>query len=143
MKNRILDCTAALFLAAAFFLITGCGGGKVTVGDAPRYEGPARGPASQGGPPPWAPAHGYRAKHRYLYYPSPQVYFDTGRNIYFYYRSGQWEVSAQLPRAIRVQLGQSVTLDMNTEKPYQYHSEVIKRYPPGQKGKSKKGKPKR
>jgi hypothetical protein len=33
-------------------------------------------PLAKGGPPPWASSHGYRAKHRYRYYPSFYVYFD-------------------------------------------------------------------
>jgi hypothetical protein len=32
------------------------------------------------GPPAHAPAHGYRAKHQYRYYPSRSVYYDTGRS---------------------------------------------------------------
>ena len=33
--------------------------------------------AKKGGPPPHAPAHGYRAKYTYRYYPSCSVYYDT------------------------------------------------------------------
>ena len=39
---------------------------------------------TKGGPPPHAPAHGYRAKHTYRYYPDASVYFDISRKIYFY-----------------------------------------------------------
>ncbi len=37
-----------------------------------------------GGPPAHAPAHGYRARHSYLYYPSSYVYFDITRKVYFH-----------------------------------------------------------
>lgn len=134
MKNRSLQYLAAL-LTCAIFTLTGCAGTRVIVehdqgpagNNGRRYEEPAR----SGGPPPWAPAHGYRAK-KYRYYPSAQVYYDTGRGVYFYYSNGSWEVSASLPNRFRVRLsGDHVTLEMNTERPYEYHSEVVKRYPPG------------
>ena len=37
----------------------------------------------KGGPPAHAPAHGYRAKHAYRYYPSSCVYFDASKKVYF------------------------------------------------------------
>ncbi|MDH5407857.1 MAG: hypothetical protein OEY00_04540 [Gammaproteobacteria bacterium] len=36
------------------------------------------------GPPAHAKAHGYRKKRMYHYYPGAQVYFDSGRGLYFY-----------------------------------------------------------
>lgn len=83
-------------------------------------------------PPPWAPAHGYRAKHQYLYYPSAQVYFEPARGVYFYFSGGRWSVSASLPNSIHIDRGAAVTLDMDTDKPYKYHSDVVNHYPPGQ-----------
>jgi len=150
MTTRLPLSMTALLLAAGLFLISGCGGGRAGVGTGPQTEERGRGPEGKGGPPPWAPAHGYRAKHQYHYYPSAQVYFDTGRGLYFYYQSGRWQVSAQLPSSVRLHLGHSVTLDMDTDRPYRYHSDVITHYPPGHsddkgkgKGKDKgKGKPK-
>lgn len=133
----------ALLLTVLFLMATGCEGGRVTVGTSPQYDAPGPGPGARGGPPPWAPAHGYRAKYQYRYYPSAQIYFDTGRNIYFYYRNGQWEVSAQIPASLQVQLGDSVTLEMNTDQPYRYHPDVVKRYPPGHSGDKGKAGPKR
>jgi hypothetical protein len=143
MRHGNFLSTAALILPMFFSLVIGCDGGRVAVGTSPHYEQPGPGKASRGGPPPWAPAHGHRAKYRYLYYPSPQVYLDTGRNLYFYYRGGQWEVSAQLPAAIRVQPGDNVTLEMNTDRPYRYHSDVVKRYPPGRSDAKRKDKSKK
>ena len=60
-----------------------------------------------GGPPPWAPAHGYRHKHQtgaeIVFDSHLGVYIVAGRtNIYFHdgwflrIRSGNWEVSASL-----------------------------------------------
>ena len=43
--------------------------------------------AKESGPPSHAPAHGYRAKHQYHYYPANEIYFDSGRGIYFFLSS--------------------------------------------------------
>lgn len=103
--------------------------------------------AKESGPPPWAPAHGYRAKHHYYYYPDSRVYFDTGRGVYFYPSAGEWRVSASLPVGIHIDAHSYHTLDMDDDRPYRYQSAVEKRYPPGQmkkmgngngKGKGKK-----
>ncbi len=94
-----------------------------------------------GGPPPHAPAHGYRAKYRYYYYPSAQVYFDVTRKAYFYMEGGRWRMSVSLPEYLRVRLGSHVTIDMDTDKPYTHFAEHKKKYPPSQlKKKDKKKK---
>ena len=81
-------------------------------------------------PPPWAPAHGYRAKYTYRYYPDACVYYDTNRRLYFYFSNEKWNFSASLPSFIKVDLGQSIVLEMDVDKPYIFHSEVVERYPP-------------
>ncbi|MEJ2724889.1 MAG: hypothetical protein P8175_09635 [Deltaproteobacteria bacterium] len=86
-----------------------------------------------------APAHGYRAKYRY-YYPSSYLYYDTGRSLYFYYDGGNWQASVSLPTWIHIDINDRVSLEMGTDRPYEYHREVMKKYPPGhqkQKGKGK------
>ena len=93
----------------------------------------------KGGPPAHAPAHGYRAKHQYRYYPSSNVYKDTERGLYFYLKGENWEVGASLPLPQREELGESVSLELDTDKPYIYHPEHVKKYPP-KKSKSKKKK---
>jgi hypothetical protein len=82
------------------------------------------------GPPAHAPAHGYRAKHQYRYYPSQSVYYDTGRGLYFYLKGDNWEVGASLPSSLRVSLGESVSMELETDKPYTQYSEHVKKYPP-------------
>jgi hypothetical protein len=82
-----------------------------------------------GGPPPWAPAHGYRAKHAYRYYPATGVYFDPSINRYFYYRDGSWQVSVSLPSTIRIEGDDYVHLELETDKPYLYHDEHRKKFP--------------
>ena len=76
---------AALIICSIVIFIHGC----TTIGGTVRYgkndqSGYRHPPVSKKGPPAHAPAHGYRAKHRYKYYPSCSVYFDIGRSVYFY-----------------------------------------------------------
>ena len=94
----------------------------------------------KGGPPPHAPAHGYRAKYNYRYYPSCYVYFDVSRKCYFYLDGDGWKVSASLPVSVRAQLGGCVNIEMDTDKPYTKFKEHKKKYPPGQLKKKKKEK---
>lgn len=96
-------------------------------------------PSHKGGPPPHAPAHGYRAKHNYHYYPTTQIYFDLSRKVYFYLEGGSWRMTVSLPDSLRVELGDSVTIAMDTDRPYTHHSEHKKKYPPGQLKKKNKG----
>lgn len=135
--NRIFIILMVVF--AWLLLGYGCHNTRVIVEDHPTYRRVPPPPAKHG-PPPWAPAHGYRAKHCYHYYPSSSVYFDTGRRLYFYYDSGDWEVSVSLPTWIRIDFNDYVTLEMGTGRPYEYHHEVVKKYPPGQQKKKWKAK---
>ena len=92
------------------------------------------------GPPAHAPAHGYRAKHQYRYFPSSSVYHDADRGLYFYLSGSNWRIAASLPHDLQVQLGSSVSIEMDTDKPYLHHKYHKQKYPPGQlkKKKSKK-----
>jgi hypothetical protein len=110
---------------------------------APVYAPAPPPPPPESGPPPWAPAHGHRAKHHYYYYPESQVYFDVGRSLYFYYSGGGWQASVSLPSGIHISAGEHVALEMIADRPYLYHSDVEKKYPPGQAKKAGKGKGKK
>src|SRR5512136_852270 len=55
-----------------------------------------------GGPPPHAPAHGYRAKHQYRYYPYQNVYYEPARGMYFYLAGNGWSFGASLPAGLTV-----------------------------------------
>lgn len=137
MKKR-RNYLGIILLMGIWIILYGCHGGSVVIGDSrPPPPGP---PAYEKGPPPWAPAHGYRAKYQYRYYPSSYVYYDTGRGLYFYYEGDNWRVGVSLPSHIHIDVGDYVTLDMDTDRPYTYHSDVAHRYPPGQSKKGGKGK---
>ena len=132
----------SLGLLCLFVITLGCSNERVIIEKNPPNSSPPADARVKKGPPPWAPAHGYRAKHQYLYYPSSYVYFDVGRGLYFYYENGYWRVSASLPGGIQIDVSDYVTLEMDTDEPYEYHAEVVKRYPPGQQKKSNKKKDK-
>ena len=140
IKRLTIYFTIGVFTVLALF-VAGCAPKKVVVA----YEKDGNHGHSEvghykhkhkkkGGPPPHAPAHGYRAKHQYQYryYPSRSVYYDTGRGIYFYLKGKNWEVGASLPSNLRVGLGDSVSIELDTDKPYIYHADHVKKYPPGQ-----------
>lgn len=78
-------------------------------------------------PPPWAPAHGYRAKQRYYYYPASQVYYSPVQRGYFFLDAGTWRFGVSLPTGIT--LGRRVFVDLDGPQPYVYHPQVLTVYP--------------
>ena len=70
------------------------------------------------GPPSHAKAHGYRAKHTYRYYADAKVYYDVSRGSYFYLEGDNWRASVSLPDSLKVRLGDFVTVEMDSDKPY-------------------------
>ena len=142
-KRLFVGLATSLFIIAAF-LTFGCSGSKVKV----KYEKEDNSGYSKaepkhkhkkGGPPAHAPAHGYRAKHQYRYYPSQKVYHDSDRGLYFYLKGYNWEIGASLPSNVRADLGESVTIELDTDKPYVHNADHVKKYPP-KKSKGKKHK---
>jgi hypothetical protein len=128
----------ALVICAVTIFMHGCKTMGGTVHSGPNEQtGYRHPPAAKNGPPAHAPAHGYRAKHRYRYYPSCSVYFDMGREVYFYLEGDNWRVSVELPGYLRVRLGGSVVVEMDTDKPYLKHKYHKQKYPPGQQKKKK------
>lgn len=82
----------------------------------------------QRGPPAHASAHGYRAKYHYHYYPSCKVYYDTARKIFFYLKGGNWEVGVSLPSHLKSDIGEYVSLELETDRPYLLNEERSKKY---------------
>lgn len=116
MKNTFFGL--ALLLTLAFVLpLEISGQGKVT----------------QNGPPPWAPAHGYRAKTRHVYFPDQNFYFDLQKNVYIYLQGDRWEVSVNLPgiyAGIDLQAAMKVELELNMDSPQKYNGDHIAKYKP-------------
>jgi hypothetical protein len=98
--------------------------------------------AKKGRPPPHAPAHGYRTKYNYRYYPACSVYYDSNRELYFYIEGANWRISASLPHAVQLGLGEYVSIEMDEDKPYINYQEHKRRYPPGKFKKKDKRKKK-
>ena len=76
------------------------------------------------GPPPWAPAHGYRAKTRHIYFPDQNMYYDIQKGVYIYFNNGKWSVSAKVPSVfVSINLGRStqVELDFYGDRPQRYN----------------------
>ena len=84
----------------------------------------------QGRPSLESPAKGSQVRHQYRYYPDSAVYMDTGRRLFFYRDGGKWLATTILPASVQVDWKNYVVLDLDTDKPYQRHSEIAKKYPP-------------
>jgi len=80
-------------------------------------------------PPPWAPAHGWRAKHHYVYYPSAQVYYAPETRMWFWLGGDGWQVGASLPLALQgfVRTG-GIRIGLDVDRPYLRNSYVVSRY---------------
>jgi hypothetical protein len=82
-------------------------------------------------PPPWAPAHGERARHQhhYVYYPDSEVYYAPARHMWFWLSGNGWQAGAELPLALRayVRVG-GVNIELGTRHPYRRHTYVVRRY---------------
>lgn len=81
------------------------------------------------GPPPWAPAHGFRRNRAYYYYPGSNVYYRPADRMWIYLDGRDWRVGASVPTSIRVNFDRSVSLTMETDRPYEFHDHVRSRYP--------------
>ena len=82
------------------------------------------------GPPPWAPAHGHRARHMYRYYPRSRVYYDRGRSLWFWMAGTRWRSGPALPPSIRLDVSGMVRLGMDVDRPYSWHDQVRRYFPP-------------
>ena len=78
-------------------------------------------------------------RRQYRYYPSQKVYHDSDRGLYFYLKGHNWEIGASLPSHMRADLGESVTIELDTDKPYVHNADHVKKYSP-KKSKGKKHK---
>lgn len=84
---------------------------------------------AQADPPPWAPAHGYRAKeYRYVYYPQYEVYYAPATQNWFWLDGGRWRVGASLPSGIVVAGVPGVSVVLGTQRPYEMNTYVVARY---------------
>lgn len=80
---------------------------------------------AHGKPPKWAPAHGYRAKTRHIYFPDQNFYYDIQTNHYLYLNNGNWTVSVAVPTpfiSINLSRAVQIQLDFTGSAPYRYNT---------------------
>lgn len=80
------------------------------------------------GPPSWAPAHGYR--HRYIFFPEHNCYYDNYNGIYIYRKGSIWITSYTLPQFI-FNIGVTRKVELNIDavpKPQIYFEQHIALY---------------
>ncbi len=78
------------------------------------------------GPPPWAPAHGYRAKTRYVYFNEYNVYYDHDRGVYISLSGNNWQVTAKLPSilsSVDLNAAVKIDLDFSGDDPQKYNKD--------------------
>lgn len=92
----------------------------------------------------YVPPHARSLRHHYRYFPEVEVYFDITSNLYFYLSDHVWLSVPLLPSHIRIDLNNFVAMELDGSKPYIYHQDTRKRYPPGlRKNKHRKQRDKR
>lgn len=85
-------------------------------------------------PPPWAPAHGHRAKqaqvreYHYVYYPAQQVYYAPEQQLWFWMNGGNWQFGVNLPTHYRAYTSSGVQLVLQSDRPYVEHVYVEENY---------------
>jgi len=110
--------------------------------------GQGQGKGKPKGPPSWAPAHGYRAKTRHVYFPEHNVYFDIQKSVYIVMSGGKWTIGAKLPLALKgvnLQSSMQIELDLNSDSPQKFNADhkvkyKVKGKPGGPKPKPNSGK---
>jgi hypothetical protein len=86
--------------------------------------------APRRGPPPWAPAHGRRAQRAYYYYPGCDVYYRPADRTWFYLEGRNWRAGISLPTHVHIDFDHCVSLEMDDDRPYVRHRDVVVLYPP-------------
>ncbi len=129
MKQLLNSVVLSLLVCT---VLIGCKSAGVTIG---KSHEPS--PGVRGGPPAHAPAHGYRRKFGYHYYPDQHVYYAPDRGTYFWLEGEAWKVSVELPNHIALNLGDRVSIELDSQTPYKHHTTVAKKHPGKGKGKGK------
>ena len=80
-------------------------------------------------PPPWAPAHGYRAKHAYVYYPRGEVYYAPETRTWFWLSGSNWQAGVSLPSSLQAYVSVAgVNIQLETYRPYTQHAVIYQQY---------------
>jgi hypothetical protein len=74
----------------------------------------------------WAPAHGYRAQTRQVYFPEYNMYYDIQRGVYISIDNGRWSASMDLPIRlgnVNFRNARYVELNVNSRAPQCYNDD--------------------
>ena len=68
-------------------------------------------------------------KHKYVYYGDHDIYFAPESKTYYWMDNGTWQSGAVLPPADQAYVRKGgVTIELDTDRPYEKHDWVIKHY---------------
>lgn len=68
-------------------------------------------------------------KREYVYYGDHEIYFRPETKTYYWRENGTWKSGIELPAASRrFATTGGVTIELDTERPYERHDEVVTRY---------------
>jgi len=88
-------------------------------------------------PPPWAAAHGKRARQeqqyqergsRYVYYPTQQVYYSPEQQLWYWTNGGAWQFGVALPAQYNIHTSAGVAVTLDAARPYILHEYVEEHY---------------
>lgn len=122
-----------LLLGGTAFFASGC---SIDV-DRKHHDHHSHYESHKPGPPPWAPAHGYRAKTAYRYYEVPRCYYrEDGAWIWF--ESGDWRIGSKLPSHYQLDFDRGYkVVEFEGNEPWAHKAKVSA----GKPGNGKKGGP--
>lgn len=87
-------------------------------------------------PPDWAPAHGHRAKHRYVYYREREIYYAPDSRLWFWFDGGDWRFGASLPVRYQQYTTAGISIELGSDRPYTEHRYVTEHYGQGDRDQS-------
>jgi hypothetical protein len=77
-----------------------------------------------GSPPPWAPAYGFQADTRHIFFPEYNIYFNLETGVYISRNGNRWEESSRLPKNITwidLRRAEKVELKVDTHAPQRFN----------------------
>lgn len=88
-------------------------------------------------PPPWAPAHGRRAheqqarEYHYVYYRNEvPMYYAPQSGLWFWLSGSNWQFGANLPVQYQPYATGGISIQLDTERPYEQNAYVEEHYGP-------------
>ena len=71
-------------------------------------------------------------KHHYMYYPEHEIYFAPDTKTYYWKSNGSWTSGTTLPPEDTAFVrSKGITIELDTDKPYERHDYVIAHYKNG------------